>query len=292
MNLPDLITHVGALAASQMPPRSAVATLAPMLAAFVAEPSHRRLPDRARQLGDGARILLNHPGDKFQLVVQSWFAGSRSPIHDHDGAVGAVVSLSGATIETKYRIVGEDATHVRLARVGTLRLGGRIVTPLLPEDGLQLHDMAHAYGDPAVTLHVYLHPVATHQVFAPQADGHHRRHQRALWVDEAYAWRWWHEALGAAIQQQAPCASAHKQALGASVQQPAPGASVQRPAPVISSHRPGPSAALNWARPGYVRPSARAMVDMADVAAFAGNAAATQLRAPSPVRFTHNPQAA
>ncbi|MBC7939961.1 MAG: hypothetical protein H7Z19_09400 [Chitinophagaceae bacterium] len=191
MSLVDLINQVAQLAGHRLPPRAAVAELAPLLAAFVAEPANRFLPQQARRRRDGARFLLNHPADPFQIVVVPWAAGSRGPIHDQAGAAGAMAALSGATIETKHRIVEEDAAGVRLAPVSTLRLYGRIVTPLLPEDGPQLRELVHAQGEPAATLHVHLRRLVTHNVYLPQPDGSHRRQTQGFTFDDIEAWRWW-----------------------------------------------------------------------------------------------------
>lgn len=191
MSPSDFIAQVGALAARRLPPRAAVALLAPMLAAFVAEPAHRRLPPQVRLLGPGARVLLNRPEDGFHIVVVPWVGGSRSPIHDHAGATGAVAALAGATLETKYRATSAGADLVRLEPAGQLRLGGRVVTPLLSDDGLQLHEMAHAPGGPAATVHVYLQPLLEQDVYLPRADGLHRRQRRPVTVDAADAWHWW-----------------------------------------------------------------------------------------------------
>lgn len=191
MSPSDFIAQVGALAARRLPPRAAVALLAPLLAAFVAEPAHRRLPPQLRLLGADVRILLNRPEDGFHIVVVPWAGGSRSLIHDHAGATGAVAALAGATMETKYRATSAGTDLVRLERAGQLRLGGRVVTPLLPDDGLQLHEMAHAPGGPAATVHVYLQPLLTQDVYLPRADGLHQRQRRSVTVDVADAAHWW-----------------------------------------------------------------------------------------------------
>lgn len=217
MNPAHLIACVGQLAARRPPPRTAVAALVPLLAAFAAQPVQRWWPGSARQLRPGTRLLLNHPADNFQIVIVPWAPGSRSLIHDHAGAVGAVAALQGATLETKYGIAEEVDGLVRLTPLGRMRLCGRVVTPLLPEDGLELHDMVHAQGEPAVTAHVYLQPLLTQDVYTPRPDGLYRRERRPLSLDALDAWHRWTPARRARNAGTAAAASASSPGRGADV---------------------------------------------------------------------------
>lgn len=191
MKAADLVDHVATLAASRLAPRAAVTTLAPLLAAFATHPDNRHAAGRLRGRVEPLRVLLNHPADDFRIVVVSWAPGRRTPIHDHAGATGAVATLVGSTTETRYRIVADDGAGVTLVEAGRTHIVGRVIAPLLPEDGHQLHEMAHAEGDPAVTVHVYLQALDELDIYEPQPDGRHRRRVQRFEADEVQGWRGW-----------------------------------------------------------------------------------------------------
>ncbi len=162
---------------------AALAELVPLLRNFVGDRANQDVPWPAASRGEYTRMLLNDLGDDFQIVVVAWPRGKSSPVHDHAGTVGAVAALAGVTSENKYCISDAVGDSVQLELAGTTRLCGRMVALLAPEDGLELHDMAHASGEPAATVHVYLTPVESFNVYEPLPDGRHRRERRRLWMD-------------------------------------------------------------------------------------------------------------
>lgn len=178
-----LVEAVRALKSRRQPAAAQLAALVPLLRTFVADPSNQAVPWPTAAAGSYGRLLLNDPGDDFQIIVASWPEGRRSPIHDHAGALGAVAALAGTTAETKYRVRESAGGSVRLTPAGLTRLSGNTVALLAPEDGLELHEMVHASGAPAATVHVYLTPLASFNVYEPLGGGRHRRTPQRLWLD-------------------------------------------------------------------------------------------------------------
>ncbi|MER7458830.1 cysteine dioxygenase family protein [Micromonospora sp. NPDC126480] len=191
MNPVELIEAVRETKRRNLPQRESLAALSTALSEFVADPANRRVSLPATTRGLYTRMLLNARDDDFQIVVVSWSPRSASPIHDHSGTVGAVAALAGTTIETKHRIVGTEGGSVRLQRLDTLRLTGRTVTPILPDEEFQLHDMVNATDERAATVHIYLTPVNDFFIYEPQPDGTYRLQPRRLWFDVENAWQLW-----------------------------------------------------------------------------------------------------
>lgn len=195
MNPTTFVKAVRMLKARHGASRAALVTLVPLLRDFVSDPANQQVPWPAQTRGAYTRMLLNDPADDFQIVVVAWPAGKCSPIHDHAGTVGAVAALAGATVERKFRVTARQGDSVWLRDEGATRLAGRAVALLAPEDGLELHDMAHDgaanSGATAATVHVYLSPVAFFNVYEPQPAGDHRCERRPLWMDVVHGARLW-----------------------------------------------------------------------------------------------------
>lgn len=161
----------------------ALEALSGCLRDFVLDPANQRLSFATTTVGLYTRILLNSPEDPFQVVLALWGPGSDSPIHDHDGTVGGVAALVGESVETKYRMDGLDGPTAKLSRSSTLVLRDGVVTPILPDEELQLHDMGNRTGDWAATVHVYLRPIQRFNLYHPNPDGTYTVEGRDLWFD-------------------------------------------------------------------------------------------------------------
>ena len=141
-------------------------------------------------VGDGApqtpyrRRLLNNPQDDFQIVQVYWAPGQTSPIHDHQGVVGAVAALRGHSVEVKYRVTDDDGEQVCLMVAEQTDLYERIASPIYPGETGQLHCMRNpSTTKPSVTVHVYLRPVIQFNQYQPQLSGWYRRVPTVLWFD-------------------------------------------------------------------------------------------------------------
>ncbi|BCJ62513.1 cysteine dioxygenase [Micromonospora endophytica] len=183
MNPAELIAGVAATKRRGLPAQESMVALSSVLTEFVTDPANRQVVLPRSTRGLYTRMLLNAPDDDFQIVVVSWSPHSASPIHDHSGTIGAVAALTGTTIERKHRIVQSGGGVVRLQQRDVLRLSGRTVTPILPEEDFQLHDMANTTDEWAATVHVYLTPVNDFFIYEPRPDGTYRMQPRRLWFD-------------------------------------------------------------------------------------------------------------
>jgi predicted metal-dependent enzyme (double-stranded beta helix superfamily) len=72
-----------------------------------------------------------------------WMPGHDTGFHDHDGAAGAVAVVSGAVREERLRYAAPPVATVHSAG-DVLHFG--------PDE---IHRVAHAAGEPAVTIHAY-----------------------------------------------------------------------------------------------------------------------------------------
>jgi predicted metal-dependent enzyme (double-stranded beta helix superfamily) len=161
------------------------------LTAFVTDPANRPVELPSLTSGLYTRILLNAPNDDYQIVVVSWSPGGRSPIHDHDETAGAVAALVGTTLETKHQIVCRSESKVELAALDTIRLTGQTITPILPDETTQLHDMVNDTDEWSATVHVYLTAIHEFRIYAPDPDGSFSVQPRTLWFDAVDAGRHW-----------------------------------------------------------------------------------------------------
>lgn len=199
MNARDLIESVRHLkaAARTMPHRAVFTSLSELLSAFLSEDANRRLP-RLRESSDlYVRLLLTSLDEDFQIVVVLWGPGSASPIHDHNGTVGAVSALVGETEETKYEVQSYAGGGTELRRGDTLVLRPTTITPILPNDATQLHDMRNvSCREWSATIHVYIDAIKQYGVYHQQPNGRYVRELRNLWFDADEAWTLWAPATG------------------------------------------------------------------------------------------------
>lgn len=154
------------------------------LLAWVAKQAPANFIDGGSPQTPYRRRLLNNPQDDFQIVQVYWAPGQTSPIHDHQGVVGAVAALQGRSVEVKYRITQDNGEHVRLIPGEETTLGARVASPIYPDEPGQLHCMHNpSTNEPSVTVHVYLRPVVQFNQYQPQPGGWYQRVPTRLWFD-------------------------------------------------------------------------------------------------------------
>lgn len=192
MNTQQLIRAVRQIKQEKLAQTQSIRHLASVLRAFIGNPVNRQALnfDQVSQ-GLYTRLLLNSFDDDFQIVVVLWGPGSRSPIHDHEGTVGAVAALAGAPQETKYYLLSHFGNQVELLPGKTITLHKSAVTPILPNDATQLHAMTNPTNEWAATVHVYLTPVMNFHIYEPLQEDIYQMVDRRLWFDADHAWRQW-----------------------------------------------------------------------------------------------------
>jgi predicted metal-dependent enzyme (double-stranded beta helix superfamily) len=142
---PDLAAAAGALAA-----RFPAGTLSPAdLGRLVEDVAGRPelwqplvIHDRRRRR---YRLLFEDP--RLDVWVLSWMPGQRTGFHDHGRSNVALTALQGSVLEQQMRLA--TASSERELTPGRCRLGA----------AGYIHSVAHAAGDPAVTLHAYSPPL-------------------------------------------------------------------------------------------------------------------------------------
>jgi predicted metal-dependent enzyme (double-stranded beta helix superfamily) len=199
MNTQQLIQAVRQIKREKLSQTQSITRLSSVLRAFVRNPTNRQALNFG-QVSQGlyTRLLLNSFDDDFQIVAVLWGLGSRSPIHDHEGTVGAVAALVGATKETKYHLLSQHGDQVELHEGETITLSATTVTPILPDEMTQLHAMTNATNVWAATVHVYLSPVMNFHIYEPQREDIYQMVDRRLWFDADNARRRW-DAIDAGL---------------------------------------------------------------------------------------------
>lgn len=135
------------------------------------------------------RHLLNSSDDDFLVVLLLWGPGAETSIHDHDSAMGAVMPIIGTIHETKYQLVRQQQHRVRLEMMETVRLDALQLTPILPNDDMQVHLMENACSTAAATLHVYLSPLSEFCTYHPADDGSFIKKRKELRFERDNEWR-------------------------------------------------------------------------------------------------------
>lgn len=107
-----------------------------------------------------ARTLL-HRCDAFELLVLTWAAGSRSPIHDHAAQDCWLVPLAGLLELDDYAIGDERGATAELVPLRHRRVGAGAL------DHRDEHEAVHAVTavTDAVSLHLYARPIDRCRVF-------------------------------------------------------------------------------------------------------------------------------
>ena len=114
-------------------------------------------------------------GDVFEVILLCWGEGHRTPIHNHDNQLGWLSVQRGMLSLQNFRRVGcamggpgedpthckagskvpvvlEETSHIDIASVGA-------ITTVDRED--TIHQLANmkAFGEPAISLHIYSRPI-------------------------------------------------------------------------------------------------------------------------------------
>lgn len=196
-----LVDAVRRIAATPAPDSIRLARLRGALERFAARtrvPVQRTWRDTASRY---TRVLLNDPGEAFQIVVVFWPPGARSAIHDHDETLGAVMPLFGQVHETKYRVEpGATPETVELIATEAQALEAHTFSPITAAPGEQLHDVVNHTSEWAATVHVYLRGIDRFHVYAARPEGGYHAVERALWLDYTGGWRTWDAAPAARRQ--------------------------------------------------------------------------------------------
>ena len=188
MSFNELRTNIARIKQACLSPDVAVGHLSDVLKQFITCTDTSPIKSSLESQGLYRRQRLSAPQDDFHIVVAIWKPNSSSPIHDHDNTTGAVITLVGETIETKYERAASLGNYCFLNSGEPKVLDATAVSPILPgEGGLQLHAMHNPRDHWAATLHVYLHPLKTFNLYHAQACELYTQTPADLWFDETAA---------------------------------------------------------------------------------------------------------
>ena len=116
----------------------------------------RHLIRRSRDRRHYVRLLLDR---HVEVWLICWCRTQDTGFHDHDGSSGAVGVVAGAVTETLLRVDGVNP--ITLHPTGARFSFG----------GSHIHDVQHAKGDPAASLHVYSPPLRDMGFYEAAGDG-------------------------------------------------------------------------------------------------------------------------
>jgi hypothetical protein len=105
------------------------------------------------------------------LWVIAWMDDDDTGFHDHDGSAGALAVAAGVLVEERIVLDGEP--HRRVIGPGEA----------IDFDGGHVHRVAHAAGEPAISLHAYSPPLVLMGAYVLNEDGELRR-ERLSYVEE------------------------------------------------------------------------------------------------------------
>ncbi|NJL22629.1 MAG: hypothetical protein HC895_20340 [Leptolyngbyaceae cyanobacterium SM1_3_5] len=158
--------------------------LANLVKQFTAHNSFEHLLRSRSSNGLYRRHRLTELTDDFHIILATWEPHSCSPIHDHDETIGAVAVVAGQTVETKYRCVAHAERGLCVGSSGNESFANCTVSPILPGDNLQIHQMANQTDALAATLHVYLHALDRFHLYEHHADRQYALIPKQLWFDQ------------------------------------------------------------------------------------------------------------
>jgi len=189
MNIQALRANIAQIKAARLDSANTVECLAEVLQQFSNSVDLSSLDQCLESKSLYRRQRLSDPQDDFHIVMALWKPYSSSPIHDHDETTGAVTTLSGTTIERKYEKVAPLGNYYFLEKGEIQVLDKTTVSPILPEHQgpHQLHAMHNPYATWAATLHVYMHPLKTFNLYNAQACELYTQTAEDLWFDKITA---------------------------------------------------------------------------------------------------------
>ena len=106
---------------------------------------------------------LLHEDPEVTVWLLCWMPGQETGFHDHDGAAGAVAVVGGRVVEQRLRLGGP----ARRREVG--------VGDAFSFSGSVIHNVGHAAGTPAVTIHAYSPKLVRMGAYEIDDDGELRR---------------------------------------------------------------------------------------------------------------------
>jgi hypothetical protein len=119
----------------------------------------------------GRRYAQLWRDEHVDVWVIAWMDDHDTGFHDHDGSAGAVAVAAGALVEERMVLDGSPIRRVIGAGEG------------IDFDGGHVHRVAHAAGEPAISLHAYSPPLVRMGAYVVSDDGELRR-ERLSYVDE------------------------------------------------------------------------------------------------------------
>lgn len=191
MNIDELIGEVTRIKAciGRLPRGRLAGQLSDALTDFTGTAENQRFAERVSPTGNYMRLLLNSPRDDVQIVLVFWGPGQGSPIHDHDGTIGAVSALTGETREIKYQVSGRDELGVALVEKSNFLIVPTKITEITPDDDMQLHLMVNETQQWAATVHIYLKAIHCYRVYERKGDNLYHPVETELWFDRIDCWR-------------------------------------------------------------------------------------------------------
>lgn len=191
MNIAELIDEVARTKAciGRLPEDRLAGQLSDALADFTGTAENQRFAQRISPTGNYMRLLLNSPRDDIQIVLVFWGPGQSSPIHDHDGTIGAVSALTGQTREIKYEISDRDGLGVALVEKSNFLISPTKITKILPSGDMQLHLMVNETQLWAATVHIYLTAIHHYRVYELNSNDLYDPVAVKLWFDRIDVWR-------------------------------------------------------------------------------------------------------
>lgn len=126
------------------------------------------------------RLLHRDPQRGYSAVVMTWGPGQGTMLHDHAGIWCVEGVVKGEMEILQYELAAaEGGERYRFAPRGRVRALAGSSGALIPP--FEYHVLRNALPDrTSVTLHVYGGDMERCSIFEPQADGTHRRSERAL----------------------------------------------------------------------------------------------------------------
>jgi cysteine dioxygenase len=112
-------------------------------------------------------------GEHAEILLLCWKPGQRTPIHDHDGSIGAVRVCRGIMWETMFQL--DDSGTLRYSSARDWRAGD-----ITGADVPDIHQLGNpeVSGEDLVTLHIYAPPLGvlnTYKVGSAEV-GHYSPH--------------------------------------------------------------------------------------------------------------------
>ncbi|MBI3294811.1 MAG: cysteine dioxygenase family protein [Deltaproteobacteria bacterium] len=104
--------------------------------------------------------------DKYELLILTWLANQRTPIHDHFGQRCWMTILSGELSFRNYETPKDfNAPLVPLGGVQKVGKSNQVYI----DDTLAVHSIANAAKQPAISVHLYAGPVPRCSIYNEKA---------------------------------------------------------------------------------------------------------------------------